>query len=407
MAQRPVRERRGRTRHWPTSRPRAPETRRWCFADQLGPHFLDDPRPAGAARRVPGGLPRAGGSTGRRRTWCCRRCGTGPPSWATRPSSCRWTPTAQALDQVREPLSVCAPTTWRAGTSCSPAPASRCSPPAASSPRRPTSAAGPTGRGTDGGSGCSWTTSTATPGAGTTSSWTAATRSAGSGTSTTTTASPRRRTVGRRRPSRGGRRRTRSTRRCGPTWTAGRRDGDVSFVGDDGPRLFPVTRRGGAAPAAGLPGPPAGRLRSARGRDAAPTSRWLAHSLLSAAAEPGPARPGRGRAPAEQPTGTPCREHGLPLNSVEGFVRQVMGWRDYIWHLYWHLGRDYRHGNDLGAHAAVPGLAGRARRRRRSTPPACPACWATCAPRRLGAPHPAADGAGQLRPAARHRARWR
>jgi deoxyribodipyrimidine photolyase-related protein len=23
---------------------RAPETRRWCFADQLGPHFLDGPR---------------------------------------------------------------------------------------------------------------------------------------------------------------------------------------------------------------------------------------------------------------------------------------------------------------------------------------------------------------------------
>jgi deoxyribodipyrimidine photolyase-related protein len=44
----------------------------------------------------------------------------------------------------------------------------------------------------------------------------------------------------------------------------------------------------------------------------------------------------------------------LPLNSVEGFVRQVMGWRDYIWHMYWYLGRDYRHANALAAHEPVP-----------------------------------------------------
>jgi deoxyribodipyrimidine photolyase-related protein len=44
----------------------------------------------------------------------------------------------------------------------------------------------------------------------------------------------------------------------------------------------------------------------------------------------------------------------LPLNSVEGFVRQVMGWRDYIWHTYWHFGRDFRHANALAAHEAVP-----------------------------------------------------
>ena len=32
---------------------------------------------------------------------------------------------------------------------------------------------------------------------------------------------------------------------------------------------------------------------------------------------------------------------------MEGFVRQVMGWRDYIWHTYWHFGRDFRHANAL------------------------------------------------------------
>ena len=30
-----------------------------------------------------------------------------------------------------------------------------------------------------------------------------------------------------------------------------------------------------------------------------------------------------------------------PLASVEGFVRQIAGWRDWVWHLYWHLGDDY------------------------------------------------------------------
>jgi hypothetical protein len=37
----------------------------------------------------------AGGSTGRRRTCCCRRCATVPSSSATRPSSCRSTPTTR------------------------------------------------------------------------------------------------------------------------------------------------------------------------------------------------------------------------------------------------------------------------------------------------------------------------
>lgn len=30
-----------------------------------------------------------------------------------------------------------------------------------------------------------------------------------------------------------------------------------------------------------------------------------------------------------------------PLGSVEAIVRQIAGWRDWVWHLYWHLGKDY------------------------------------------------------------------
>ncbi|EFQ82816.1 hypothetical protein HMPREF0063_12025 [Aeromicrobium marinum DSM 15272] len=44
-----------------------------------------------------------------------------------------------------------------------------------------------------------------------------------------------------------------------------------------------------------------------------------------------------------------------PLAGVEGFVRQVVGWRDWVWHLYWYLGRDYATSHDhLGAGEPLP-----------------------------------------------------
>jgi deoxyribodipyrimidine photolyase-related protein len=43
-------------------------------------------------------------------------------------------------------------------------------------------------------------------------------------------------------------------------------------------------------------------------------------------------------------------ESGLaPIESVEAFVRQVIGWREYINGMYWFLGEDYRNENQLGA----------------------------------------------------------
>jgi deoxyribodipyrimidine photolyase-related protein len=39
-----------------------------------------------------------------------------------------------------------------------------------------------------------------------------------------------------------------------------------------------------------------------------------------------------------------------PIGSVEAFVRQVIGWREYINGMYWFLGEGYRNGNGLGAH---------------------------------------------------------
>ena len=38
-----------------------------------------------------------------------------------------------------------------------------------------------------------------------------------------------------------------------------------------------------------------------------------------------------------------------PIESVEAFVRQVIGWREYINGMYWFLGPDYRNQNQLGA----------------------------------------------------------
>ncbi len=40
---------------------------------------------------------------------------------------------------------------------------------------------------------------------------------------------------------------------------------------------------------------------------------------------------------------------GLPIESVEAFVRQVIGWREYINGMYWFLGEEYRELNGLNA----------------------------------------------------------
>jgi deoxyribodipyrimidine photolyase-related protein len=48
------------------------------------------------------------------------------------------------------------------------------------------------------------------------------------------------------------------------------------------------------------------------------------------------------------------RAQAAPIASVEGFTRQVIGWRDYVWHLYWHQGDDYRRENALGAREELP-----------------------------------------------------
>jgi deoxyribodipyrimidine photolyase-related protein len=39
----------------------------------------------------------------------------------------------------------------------------------------------------------------------------------------------------------------------------------------------------------------------------------------------------------------------IPIASAEGFIRQIIGWREYVNGMYWYLGEDYRAGNHLNA----------------------------------------------------------
>ncbi|MFC4699455.1 cryptochrome/photolyase family protein [Glaciecola siphonariae] len=45
-----------------------------------------------------------------------------------------------------------------------------------------------------------------------------------------------------------------------------------------------------------------------------------------------------------------------PLNSVEGFIRQILGWREYVKGFYWHLMPDYKEKNYLNATRDLPEL---------------------------------------------------
>ena len=85
--------------------------------------------------------------------------------------------------------------------------------------------------------------------------------------------------------------------------------------------------------------------------DASLTADWqMAHSLLSAPLNIGLIDP---KVLIEK--ASLSLKKGAPLNSVEGFIRQIMGWRDFIWHLYWHFGEEYiLSSNELSANKDIP-----------------------------------------------------
>ncbi len=127
------------------------------------------------------------------------------------------------------------------------------------------------------------------------------------------------------------------------------RDGRVRFVGEDAPRWAPATRSQALTALAHfvehrLPhfGPTEDAMLGA--------DPWMAHSALSPALNLGLLHPLECVRAAE----SAYRDGVAPLASVEGYVRQVIGWREYIWSLYWHVPADYRDSNALSAGGDLP-----------------------------------------------------
>ncbi|MEU9235952.1 cryptochrome/photolyase family protein [Streptomyces subrutilus] len=127
------------------------------------------------------------------------------------------------------------------------------------------------------------------------------------------------------------------------------REDGVAFVGNDGPRLFPASRREALA---ALDHFAAHRLRGFGAHEDAMLAAdpVMSHSLLSSSLNLGLLDPRECVQRAEDA----WRAGQVPLSSAEGFIRQVCGWREYVWNLYWYLGDDYRHRNDLGHTAPIP-----------------------------------------------------
>ncbi len=85
--------------------------------------------------------------------------------------------------------------------------------------------------------------------------------------------------------------------------------------------------------------------------DAMLTSEWkLAHSVLASSMNLGLLHPTEIVDAAE----AAYRRDDAPLSSVEGFIRQVIGWREYVWGVYWLWMPEYRASNALGATRPVP-----------------------------------------------------
>jgi deoxyribodipyrimidine photolyase-related protein len=80
------------------------------------------------------------------------------------------------------------------------------------------------------------------------------------------------------------------------------------------------------------------------------TEPWLFHSRLSAAMNLKLLDPRRVIAAAENE----WKQGRAPLAGVEGFIRQILGWREYVRGIYWHNMPGYVELNALGADQPLP-----------------------------------------------------
>jgi deoxyribodipyrimidine photolyase-related protein len=85
--------------------------------------------------------------------------------------------------------------------------------------------------------------------------------------------------------------------------------------------------------------------------DAMLKSNWhLAHSLLSPYLNNGLLLPGE----VVDAVVAEFEKGNVPINSAEGFIRQVIGWREYIWNCYWQWMPNYAQMNELSAKQPLP-----------------------------------------------------
>ena len=127
------------------------------------------------------------------------------------------------------------------------------------------------------------------------------------------------------------------------------KSGKAQFIGVDRPRIFPGDRKQALAALSDfisnrldLFGPY---------EDAMDHRDWtMAHSMLSVPMNLGLLSPME----VVQAAVDAFIEGRARLASVEGFVRQIIGWRDYVWQLYWHFDENYQNLNELGAKAEIP-----------------------------------------------------
>lgn len=123
----------------------------------------------------------------------------------------------------------------------------------------------------------------------------------------------------------------------------------VQFLGIDGPRRFAATQEEAELAVSDfienrldLFGPY---------EDAIDNRDWvMAHSMLSVPMNLGLIDPLALARKVEQA----YRDGKARVESAEGFIRQIIGWRDYVWHLYWHFGSEYTHLNELSATNSMP-----------------------------------------------------
>jgi len=131
-----------------------------------------------------------------------------------------------------------------------------------------------------------------------------------------------------------------------------RRDLDrmhLNTWGEDGLRLFAATRaeaRRALADFVAKRLPDFGRYQDALIHGE--SFNW--HSLLSAPLNLGLLDPLECAEAAERA----YRDGDVPIESAEGFVRQLIGWREYVWGMYWLRGRQWQRMNALRADRSLP-----------------------------------------------------